>query len=270
MKRRIASLLTALCITSTAAAGQIVVITESVLEHQAAPGDKYTGVINLRNVSAEPHDAKIYQTDYLFYSDGRNLFGVPGSAPRSNARWVTFTPDLITVPPGQTVAVQYAVSVPKDGAPLVGTYWSMLMIETITPRSPESLQRPDTAPQMGLKTTMRYGTQIVTDVAGTGRMELAFDKVRAVASHGDVGAVLSLDVTNTGDRGARPRMTLELYDGAGKLVSKVKQQRGLLFPGTSLRQDFQVGALRPGKYKAVVVADAGGDDLFGGQYDVTF
>lgn len=252
------------------AAAQIAIISESVLERPAAPGESYTGVIQLRNSSAEPHDARVYQTDYLFYADGRNIFGIPGSAPRSNARWITFTPDYVTVPAGQTVAVQYSVVVPEGGAQLAGSYWSMLMVETVAPNSPESQQQTGAQPQLGLRTTMRYGTQIVTHVTGTGRMELAFDNVAATPARGTEGANLSLDVTNTGERGARARMTLELYDDAGSLVRKLEQQRGLLFPGTSFRQHFQLGALAPGRYKAVILADAGGDEIFGGEYNVSF
>ena len=46
---------------------QIIVVTESVLERRALPGEDYKGVIQLRNPTAVPHDARIYQTDYLFY-----------------------------------------------------------------------------------------------------------------------------------------------------------------------------------------------------------
>lgn len=253
-----------------AASAQIAIISESVLERPAAPGESYTGVIHLRNSSAEPHDARVYQTDYLFYADGKNIFGIPGSAPRSNARWVTFTPDYVTVPAGQTVSVQYSVVVPEGGSPLVGTYWSMLMVETVAPGSPESEQQAGAQPQLGLRTTMRYGTQIVTHVGDTGLMDLAFDNVAATPARNADGANLSLDVTNTGERGARARMTLELYDAAGNLVRKLEQQRGLLFPGTSFRQHFQLGSLPSGRYKAVVLADAGGDEIFGGEYTLTF
>lgn len=252
------------------AAAQIAIISDAVLERPAAPGESYTGIIQLRNSGADSHDARVYQTDYLFYADGRNIFGIPGSGPRSNARWIRFTPDYVTIPAGQTVAVQYSVLVPENGADLAGSYWSMLMVETVMPGSAESPQQTSAQPQLGLRTTMRYGTQIVTHVNGTGRMELAFDSVAAAPARGTEGATLSLDVANTGERGARARMTLELYDAAGSLVRKVEQQRGLLFPGTSFRQHFALGALARGLYKAVVLADAGGDEIFGGEYDVSF
>jgi hypothetical protein len=270
MRLSLACLIATLCGVSPCVSAQVVIISEAVVERRADPGESYTGVIQLRNSTTQPQDARIYQTDYMFYADGRNIFGVAGSVPRSNARWLTFTPDYVTVPAGQTIPVQYSVTVPKGGSPLVGTFWSMLMVETVAPGSAQSVQRAGADPRLGLRTTTRYGTQIVTHLASTGRMELAFANVAVAPSRAGSDATLSLDVTNAGDRGARARMTLELYDSAGQLVAKREQQRGLLFPGTSLRQEFKLGTLRSGTYKAMVLADAGGDEIFAGEYDVRF
>lgn len=268
MKLSINGLIAGLCLITAPASAQIAILTEAVLEHQAVPGEKYTGVITLKNATATPYDARIYQTDYVFQADGNNAFGPPASVPRSNARWVSFTPDYITIPPGQSVTIQYAVAVPKTGPALTGTYWSMLMVETVSPGSPDAPRGAVVEPQLGLRTRMRYGTQIATHLSGTGLMELAFNNIVVTGPSPDREATLSLDVSNPGERGARPKMTLELYDSAGRLAGKFDQQRGLLYPGTSLRQQFQLGALRRGTYKAIVLADAGGDDIFVGQYDV--
>ena len=61
-----------------------------------------------------------------------------------------------------------------------------------------------------------------------------------------------------------------MYDANGALRAKAKQSRGLLYPGTSLRQHFDLGALPAGTYKAVVFADTGEDSVFATQYTITF
>lgn len=39
-----------------------------------------------------------------------------------------------------------------------------------------------------------------------------------------------------------------------------------IFPRASVRQAFDLGALTPGAYTAVVIADAGGEAVFGTRY----
>ncbi len=65
-------------------------------------------------------------------------------------------------------------------------------------------------------------------------------------------------------------MSLELYNESGELVKKASQSRGLLYPGTAARQVFDVGKVPPGQYTAVLVADGGGDKVFGGQFKVSY
>lgn len=61
-------------------------------------------------------------------------------------------------------------------------------------------------------------------------------------------------------------MYLELHDKSGTQVDRFGDQQRRLFPGTSVRQDFELGSLPPGEYTAVVIADAGGEDVFGTRY----
>jgi hypothetical protein len=106
---------------------QVSVIGELSQDKEAKPGETYSGVIIVRNDTNEPQEAKVYQTDYTFQCDGTNNYGDPGMLPRSNARWVAFSPSYLTLPALATMAVNYTVTVPKDtaGRKLIGTYWSI-------------------------------------------------------------------------------------------------------------------------------------------------
>jgi len=90
------------------------------------PGGKTEGKILVRNESSEPQTVKVYQTDYLFFADGRNLYGKPGTDRRSNALWITFSPQRLVVPPQEIGVINYLVQAPKDSK-LSGTFWSILM-----------------------------------------------------------------------------------------------------------------------------------------------
>ena len=63
---------------------------------------------------------------------------------------------------------------------------------------------------------------------------------------------------------------VEVYDAGGVLRAKGRQSRGLLYPGTSLRQHYDLGALAAGTYKVLVFADTGVEPVFAAQFNVVF
>jgi hypothetical protein len=256
----------AMCPLASATA-QIAVLSDGVVERDAAPGESYQARLLVRNATKLPQEARVYQTDYTFTADGRTVYGNPGSSTRSNAKWMTLSPSYLIIPPETTVPVTYTVTVPKDSS-LRGSYWSMLMVEAVTPSSVESHQ-PNARVQVGLSILTRYGTQVATNIGQSGSSKIAFDSLSATTDP-DGAHGLRFDFINTGERAHRFVMSLELYNEAGELVKKASQARGLLYPGTAARQAFEVGAIPPGAYTAVLVADAGGDQVFGGQFKITY
>ena len=250
--------------------GQLSVIGELSQDRDARPGETYEGIIIVKNDTDEPQEAKVYQTDYLFYFNGTNDYGEPGTIPRSNARWVTFSPASLVVPPQSSMAVNYTIKIPSDinGAPLVGSYWSMLMIEGIGKGSAEStLPRDSSKTQMGIQQTIRYGIQLATHIAQTGDKKVNFLNAQLVTKE-DGGKFLQVDIENTGDLGIRPEVYVELFDASGASVGKYEGNRYRLYPGTSVRQMINLSKAPPGEFRALVVVDAGGDDVFGAQYTI--
>jgi hypothetical protein len=75
-------------------------------------------------------------------------------------------------------------------------------------------------------------------------------------------------VANTGERAERVEVRLDLFDADGAPAGRLRAERGLLYPGTSLRHGFELGPLRPGVYRALVVADTGGEELVGAEYSI--
>ena len=253
------------------AAAQVSIIGDLSQDHEARPGQTYDGSILIKNDSPEPQQAKVYQSDYLFSYDGTSNYADPGSTPRSNARWIAFSPSFVVVPPGGTASVNYTVAVPESlgrSAP-AGSYWSMLMVEGIPSDAPESSLKKNDRPELGLRQTLRYGIQIATHIAGTGKRSVKFLGARLMRV-GGVGTVLQVDVENNGTLWFRPEVYVELFDAAGTSHGKFAGQRFRMYPGTSVRQQIDLHTIPAGKYKALVVVDAGGDDVFGAQYMLEF
>lgn len=260
----------ALAAAPIAASAQISLGSPSVVEHQAEPGESYTGTVVVRNGSNTPQEAKIYHTDYLTFANGTTSYGEPGTTPRSNANWISIQPSYVTVPPHQAVEVTYTVHVPSHAAhPLVGTYWSMLMVEGIPKGSAESnyvLAAGRRKVQMGIVTRLRYAVQIVTQIGNTGTRNVQFANPKTVVdAH---GKRLQFDLINTGERAYRPGVTLELYTEAGDRVASLTASRELTYPGTSLRQSFTLDRIPKGQYRALVIVDTGSDDAVGAQFTI--
>jgi hypothetical protein len=257
----------------TICSGQIAVIGDLSQDREANPGDKYEGSVLLKNDSNEPQEAKIYQTDYSFRFDGMNNYGEPGKLPRSNAKWITFSPSYVTVPPQGSITVTYSVTVPlsTETGKLVGSYWSMLMVEAIAKGSGESSGKQDNKkPQMGIRQTIRYGIQIATHIAQTGTKNINFLDIKIVApKKGE--RTLQVDIENTGDIGFRPDMYVELFNTAtGASIGKFEGQKYRMYPGTSVRQIIDLSKVPSGEYKAMIVVDGGGDDIFGAEHTLKF
>ena len=248
---------------------QVTLLSSTLEEKQVVPGEQYTGVIRVRNDSNRPHEVKLYQTDYAFSADGKTLYDAPGLAKRSNAKWIQITPQRLVIPPRGDAVARYTVTVPTGD--LKGSYWSMIMVEPISEGSLESSQ---TAPgnaraQVGLQTAVRYGVQIASHFAGEATRDARF--TNASASKTKSGkAALRFDFINTGELAYRPQFTIQLIDANGKQVLERKASRGLVYPGSSIRQQFDLPANVRGAHRLVVLADTGGNDLVGAQFSVSF
>lgn len=250
------------------AAAQVVILSPSTQEWTAGAGDGYEGRIRIRNPTAEPAELRLGQSDYHFSADGTNRFGDPDSEPRSNASWITLSATDIILAPGEEAELGYQLRVPDgDDAELQGTYWSVIFVEWIPPGDPESTLsgEGDDEERLTIRTRIRHAIQVATHIGGTGRADLAFESPGL--EHGEDGGVeFSVVVENRGSTGYRPNVSAAVFDADGNEVRTAEEARGLLYPGTSLRQRFSLGSLPSGTYTVLLLADAGADEVFGAQY----
>lgn len=254
-------------LTPYAAGAGISVVGGLSHEKSAGPGEVYKGVIYIGNTADEPQEVKVYQTDYLFFCDGSNIYGEPGKTPRSNADWISFSPRRFTIPPRGRSPVNYTVKAP-DGGTLAGTYWSMLMVEGVSRDSPEFSGAEESRVQVGIRQVMRYGIQMVTHIGDTGTRKLKFLDTKLL-KEGEK-RVLQVDMENIGERWMRPFLWADLYDEKGSYIGRFEGGRLRIYPGASVRFRVDLSQAPEGKYKALVVADCGGDDIFGATYTLKF
>ncbi|TET45572.1 hypothetical protein E3J62_07375 [candidate division TA06 bacterium] len=267
-RRRMTSYLLVFCLflPCVAKAGLTVV---GGLTHvkDAALGESYRGIIFVTNKGETALEAKIHQTDYLFFCNGKNIYGEPGGIRRSNANWIEFSPRRLLIPPKSISQVNYTVKVPY-GRALVGTYWSMLMLEEIPKGSFEAIKRERDKSQVGIRMVLRYGIQMITNIGDTGVRKLKFLKTKVVSEHRK--KFLQVDIENVGERWLRALLWVELYDIRGSYVGRFEGGKLRVYPGTSVRYEVDLSHVPKGKYDALIVADCGGEDLFGVTYTLEF
>ncbi len=246
----------------TAMAG-VSVVGSLFRKKNVTPGGTFQGIIFIRNKTDAPREVKVYQTDYLFFFDGRNIYGEPGKDPRSNANWISFSPQRLVIPPKGKSEVNYTVKVPDDET-FVGTYWSMLMVERISKNSPEVIGLDKGKINLGMRQVIRWGIQVVTHIGDTGVRKIKFLKIKLMKMKEK--KILLIDIENIGDRLLNPVLWNELYDEKGGFIGRLKGGKWSIYPGTSVRYRVDISTVPKGKYKALIVADNGDEHVFGARY----
>jgi len=231
-------------------------------QYKLESGGKTTGAIVLKNSSDGPSDVKIFQTDYAFMADGKTIYDDPGNMTRSNAKWITFTPQQITIPAGETETVYFTVQAPQDKN-LTGTYWSVLMVE---PMPPSSLEPPKSEPDkvnIGIRSVMRYAIQIVTSIGDTGKSSVKFANKKLIVKTNHRS--MQVDIENIGDKWLTPQIWADIFDESGKPFGRLTGNKLRIYPGCSARFEIDMSSLSKGKYNALLVADNSDDNIFGTQ-----
>jgi hypothetical protein len=264
MKRYLFGLLLSL-LAANAAHTEVAVLGGLTRTMTARPQDRIEGTIEFANNGDEIAYIDIYQTDYLFFADGRTLYENPGSTSRSNATWLSFSPSRVAVPAKGTASAYYELTVP-DQADLNGSYWSVLMVEPVLDTSPPGMNARTGELSMGIRTVVRYAIQIITDIGDTG-----FSNIRVIGNRLvdiDGRSILEMDIENNGDRWLSPAVWAELYDKNGTYCGRFDSDRKRIFPSCSIRHQLDLTEVPRGSYTALMIVDNGDDRVFGASYEV--
>ena len=137
------------------------------------------------------------------------------------------------------------------------------MVEGDEEKSASEAAKPEEI-GLGIKQLFRYGLQVVTHIGDTGKRSIKFVSTKLLKK--DNSTVLQVDVENTGQRWLRLNLKSELYDKDGKSAGIFEGGKLRTYPQTSVRFQIEYKDVSPGQYKALVIADGGGNDVFGANY----
>lgn len=230
-------------------------------EHTVTPGEGLEGTLMISNTEDSPVLVGIYLEDYFYNVETGSRYFEPGTIERTNAVWLQLESEQVTVPARSKASVRYSIVVPDD-AELIGTYWSMIMVESAgAPPIPTDVAEGF---RIGIAHNIRYGIQLVTHIGETGEGSLQIIDRRLVRE--DDKSFLELDILNSGDRWLRVEPRLELYNAEGRKVQEIEEGLARLYPGTSTKRQIELTDVEPGTYQALVIFDGGEDRVWGAQY----
>jgi hypothetical protein len=219
------------------------------VEVKPGTGKTISFEINAANaVTPERGRLILSPTDWAILEDGSLTFARAGTAERSAAPWILFSPSATTLEAGRTQLVRITVSVPEKTQP--GVYRTGLFVEERPPATP-----PDPSLRV-INVRVRF-------------VFVLYVIVPPVASHAELVNVemgagngpprLICEMKNTGNGHTRPLIFWSIRPniGAAAEIAKGGVEATVLLPLATLKEPYVVQheALAPGRYQVSVLVD---------------
>ncbi len=82
----------------------------------------------------------------------------------------------------------------------------------------------------------------------------------------NAGTTLMFDSDNNGERVRNVALSVDIFSESGERVASYSKPIARIFPGCSTPHTFSIGTLAEGCYNALVIGDAGDNDLFAANF----
>jgi len=202
-------------------------------------GEHTNGTLLIHNTSSEPGDVKVYWEDFQYKApyDGTKNFLPAGTTPSSASQWVSFSPQVFTLPAFGQQKIDYTVSVPSV---IQEGHYGVLFFER------------SSGPAKG-----QEGVTIVTRVGCLFFIE-PNDKVKKAVLQ-DIKLTangLTLNFVNQGNVILIPNTTYYVMQEGGLVLLRGESKKLYVPPGTTASLEILLKKkLSPGKYTLVVNSD---------------
>lgn len=234
------------------AAAQLL-MEKSRVEMTVTPGETIVDSMILHNTGGQPADVKIYWQDFTYLPpyDGEKKFSQPGTSEYTMGEWITYSPQLMTLPPQGKREINYTIRVPEDAK---GGYYGVLFFEQ----------------GLGYGTTST-GVNIITRLGSLFFIESS-DRNRDAAVK-DVAInqkFIEGKFENKGDVFMFPKGVYYLMDYDGVVTDRGEVDKMYVIPGAV--KDFKIymsDDIDPGQYTMVLTFDLGEGDSVVKEIDFT-
>lgn len=228
--------------------------TQAPNEHEADPGGEITSDIRFQNLTPDTLPLQIEMSDFVPGEDGKIVVDQTPDASRSLKAWMELLTTSATVRPGEELAIEYAIHVPKDAAP--GSRWAAIRMTT-----------PPVESVSGERHRFNLSAVVLVRVLGDAKEHLAVGHMSVArpdsAGNGaEVRQVLNVRFVNEGDVHLKPAgAVVEVFSFFGKRAARVALPEQNVLPGYARIISAELPApLRPGLYWARLEGGYGAKD----------
>jgi sporulation-control protein spo0M len=233
-------------------------------EFIVSPGEQVTGSIPVTNTSEIQLALVMYTGDLVplkedtsDYTYAEGEYAEEGVAfNRSLKDWIIFSPERMTLEPGETREVTFEIDVPDDSE-LEGSYWAVIFIERIPEEEPEITAQGEGEIGIGIRTIFRYALNIFATIEGTETREATFTAFNMQGAENGFDAIATMQ--NNSNIYLRPKVWIELRDSTGEVVYTLEHEEQTVLPETARDFVFELRDLpiESGEYLVMVIADYG-------------
>lgn len=221
--------------------------------HDGAGGATVSGKITVQNNGKKEAKILIYREDMVVSCDKPVDYDKINSHDRSLGDWMQTNVEEKWLQSGEVYDVTYTVTVP-DG--VKGSYWSVVMIEGADPVKEDLIEKG-----VRIDSKVRYAVLVIANAGPVESPGIGFAGIK-VSPKDSSSRVLQVKLRNNGLFVARTRLSIEIYDDAGKKIKTGESPARRTYPGKCTDFELVIKDLPKGKYEGVLIAD-NGKDLYG-------
>lgn len=234
----------------------VIRITQPKVELELAPGEVYSGEVEVENPTEDQLQTRVYLEDWKYKGNGTGEkdFGPPGTMERSASKWITFAPAELRLAPFSRQTVRYTLTVPQQAE---GGRYSVLFFESAIGSVPD----PDHE-GANILVAGRIGALFFIHIKGSVDRRGEIESLRVLPPEGNRPLELETSFRNTGNVDVTLSGNFLILDAEGKVLGRGELSKIYTFPGASdTRKTQWVGRLPAGSHDLVVTYDLGGGQV---------
>ena len=232
--------------------GQKISASPTRLNFKVTPGATGRGIVTVTNNATERQEFSLDFGDFDATRAGKSKFLEKGVSERSCANWLSATPSLFALDPGESQRVDLVLDVPQDSSALIAR-WAMLYVRLSEERKAQ--QEADDGLIVNLNQSYRFGIYIFqTPPSAT----YAKGKLIDFKKNEDL---LILRLRNIGETFLKCNSYAELTNLQTGETSRLKAKNFTVLPASNRDVSFVIPkSIPPGKYSVLGVLDYGNRD----------
>ncbi len=226
-------------------------VSPPTFEVSANPGDNISNVIRVQNTSDRLLTITTEKRNFTAVGDEGEVGLTEDDTQYSLAKWVTVTPEVADINPGETFTFAYTIEIPSNAEP--GGHFGSIIFRT------SALKEADKV--TGTSVAQEVGSLLLVKLSGNVKEKLRMDSFSPKETFYEYGPVdFEMKFTNTGNVHIKPVGNVIITDVFGNKVANIGVETRNVLPSASRRMEAKWDKkLLFGKYTAVATLNYGSD-----------